>query len=287
MVQDLTRASTQFPDEAAETTVYTNFRCQALFNLAIQDIFAALISGTYPPPDVLLRLDDSRIGGWMKELPPYFKEEAAQAPKFALCHAILHLRCRNFRIIMYRPFVIRSAILQNKARAARCDDEQSHRSDPTSPIGLAIQRCLQAATETINTTSALWFGEGNFSNAANHNTPMACWYGIYFIFQAVIIPIVSLRNEPQSERAEEWRRLVYQAVRTLEAMVHINPTAARCLRTIARLCGPFLLGNEVVATEESPQTQLNDLNSLLWPLDSTQFGYEAIPFVPSSMIAAQ
>ncbi|OJD29632.1 zn 2cys6 transcription factor [Diplodia corticola] len=278
---DLTRASSQFPDEAAETTVYTNLRCQALFNMAIQDIFAALISGNYPSPEVLLQLDDSRIGGWLAHLPPYFNEHAPQVPKFALCHAILHLRCRNFKIIMYRPFVMRSAMLRNTARAARTrqesEDEQSQRMDPSSPINLGIRRCLQAAAETITTTSALWFAEGAFSNAANNRTPMACWYGIYFVFQAVIIPVVSLRNEPQSGQAEGWRRQVRQAVRTLEDMAHVNPTAARCLRVIARLCGPFLLGDEVIATEESPQTQLNDLNSLLWPLDSTQFGYEAVP----------
>ncbi|KAL1640004.1 hypothetical protein SLS58_007430 [Diplodia intermedia] len=285
---DLTRASTHFPAEAAETTIYTSFRCQALFNLAIQDIFAALISGSYPSPEALLQLDDSRIGSWLANLPPYFNQDAVQAPKFALCHAVLHLRCRNFKIIMYRPFVIRSAVLQNRARAAARSQQQesdvdeqssSQRTDPSSAINLAIQRCLQAAAETIATTSALWFGEGAAfsSSAATNRSPMACWYGIYFVFQAVIIPIVSLRNEPQSGRAEEWRRQVRQAVRTLEDMARVNATATRCLRVIARLCGPFLLGDEVIATEESPQTQLNDLNSLLWPLDSTQFGYEAVP----------
>ncbi|KKY13227.1 putative zn 2cys6 transcription factor [Diplodia seriata] len=287
---DLTRASTHFPAEAAETTIYTSFRCQALFNLAIQDIFAALISGSYPSPEALLQLDDSRIGSWLANLPPYFNQDAVQAPKFALCHAVLHLRCRNFKIIMYRPFVIRTAVLQNRARAATAVarsqqqqqesdvDEQpsSQRTDPSSPINLAIQRCLQAAAETITVMSAFWFGEG----ATTNRSPMACWYGIYFVFQAVIIPIVSLRNEPQasSGRADEWRRQVRQAVRTLEDMARVNATATRCLRVIARLCGPFLLGDDgVIATEESPQTQLNELNSLLWPLDSEQFGYEAVP----------
>lgn len=106
---------------------------------------------------------------------------------------------------------------------------------------------------------------------------MACWYGIFFLFQAVIIPVVSLRNEPQSENADDWRQQVRQAARTLEDMVHVNTTAARCLQVVSRLCGPFLLEDDMMATEESPQTQLNNLNSLLWPLDSTQFEYGSVP----------
>ncbi|KAF4307360.1 Sugar/inositol transporter [Botryosphaeria dothidea] len=62
---DLTRATHSQPPESAETTIYTNIRCQALFDLAIKDIYSALISGDYPSPDALLALDDSRIRRWL------------------------------------------------------------------------------------------------------------------------------------------------------------------------------------------------------------------------------
>lgn len=272
---DLTRATHSQPPESAETTIYTNIRCQALFDLAIKDIYSALISGDYPSPDALLDLDDSRIRRWLADLPTYFQEHVPQPPKFALCHAILHSRWRNFLIIMYRPFVIRSAILQNKARTAATERESvgdEQQNDSGSPIDLAIRRCLQAASETIARISSFWF-----DGTGSQKTPMACWYGIFFLFQAVIIPVVSLRNEPQSENADDWRQQVRQAARTLEDMVHVNTTAARCLQVVSRLCGPFLLEDDMMATEESPQTQLNNLNSLLWPLDSTQFEYGSVP----------
>ncbi|KAH7025513.1 Zn(II)2Cys6 transcription factor [Macrophomina phaseolina] len=269
---DLTRPTEHLPPEAAETTVYTNIRCQALFDLAIKDVYSALTNGAYPSPETLIHLDDSKIGQWLAELPSYFQEEAPQPAKFTLCHTILHLRWRNFKIIMYRPFVIRSAILQNKKRAAGTDQESSEEEqldNSSSAITLAILRCLEAAADTITKISSFWFSESN-------KNPMACWYGIFFLFQAVIIPIVSLRNEPQSQHAEEWRSQIQQAVRTLEDMMHVNATAARCLRVISRLCGPFLLEDEMMATDESPQTQLNNLNSLFWPLDSTQFEYGSV-----------
>lgn len=57
-------------------------------------------------------------------------------------------------------------------------------------------------------------------------------------------------------------------------MNSINPSSIECQSVIMRLCGHFLdpttstsvSGNApLVATEESPQTQINNVYSMMWP----------------------
>ncbi|KAL1618804.1 hypothetical protein SLS56_010363 [Neofusicoccum ribis] len=267
---DLTRATSRFPAEANETTVYTNLRCQALFDLAIKDIYSALISSPYPSADTLLSLDDSHISRWAADLPPHFRAAAPQPAKFATAHAILHLRHRNFQIIMYRPFVIRSAI-QRSGSGSGAGDEPA---DSSSPIAHAIRRCLAAAETTIATVSALWLDDddGGGGGGGGARTPMACWYGIYFLFQAVSIPLVSLRDEPGAAGAAAWRAQVRRAARALAEMAGVNATAGRCLRVVGRMAGPVLREEEGDEVEE--EMRWGELGALLGPMEAAlgEFG---------------
>ncbi|GME31730.1 Sugar/inositol transporter [Neofusicoccum parvum] len=263
---DLTRATSRFPAEASETTVYTNLRCQALFDLAIKDIYSALISSPYPSAETLLSLDDSHISRWAADLPPYFRAAAPQPSKFATAHAILHLRHRNFQIIMYRPFVLRAAILR-----ARACPPPAAAADDSSPIAHAIRRCLAAAETTIATVSALWLDD---DDDGGPRTPMACWYGIYFLFQAVSIPLVSLRDEPGAAGAAAWRAQVRRAARALAEMAGVNATAGRCLRVVGRMAGPVLREEEDGGMVEEGEMRWGEFGALLGPMEAAlgEFG---------------
>ncbi|KAK8198989.1 fungal-specific transcription factor domain-containing protein [Phyllosticta paracitricarpa] len=247
---DLTKASNTFPAEAPETTVYTNLRCQATFNLAIQKIYTILMTGIYPPPETFVKLDDETICKWVNSLPPYFQEGVVQAPKFRLCQAIIQWRYRNFRVVIFRPYLIRQIL--HKRAGNRGQQQQNETDDGVgneeAGIGIAVQRCFQAARETIELVSDFWYTQ--------RKSAMACWYGIFFVFQAVVIPLIALRNEPNSEHADDWSKQIQQTVALLEDMASMNSTASRCLR--------------VIQSEASPNTQLNHFNSLLWPYDPAQ-----------------
>ncbi|OQD79030.1 hypothetical protein PENANT_c065G00446 [Penicillium antarcticum] len=68
---------------------------------------------------------------------------------------------------------------------------------------------------------------------------MACWYGLYFLFQAVLIPVICLRNDPQCALATSWRDQISQAIHVLESMTQLNTTASRCPGVIPSLCGSY------------------------------------------------
>ena len=57
-------------------------------------------------------------------------------------------------------------------------------------------------------------------------------------------------------------------MKTIESMSRLNETASRCLEKIRSVCGPYLdlsLDGWGRPTEESPQTQIANLYSLMWP----------------------
>lgn len=159
---------------------------------------------------------------------------------------------------MYRPIPIRR-VMSRRGQIATNGEETNHYED------VAIERCLQAARESVQLISAYWLNE--------HKSTMACWYGLYFLFQAVLIPIYCLRNDPQCAAADEWREQIGQAMRTIESMSLIIESAALFLEKIRSVCGKYLnysLDGWGVPTEESPQTQIANLYPLMWPnLDIT------------------
>ncbi|KAK2765123.1 lactose regulatory protein lac9 and GAL4-like protein [Arachnomyces sp. PD_36] len=263
---DITAATKQKPEPANETTLYTHLRAQATLHLATCQIYPKIISASLPSAKELIELDDMLIGQWLTSLPAYFQENVLQAPKSTLCHSILRWRYRNFRILMYRPFLVRRLMSRPTDRSGETDVEPQ---DDIQTIEIAIQRCLDAAEESVDLISHFW----------NHDqqTMLACWYGLYFLFQAVLIPVICLRNDPQSPLALRWRDQIMKAMRVIESMVLLNPTAKRCLDVIQSLCGAYLAastgGQEWGSpTQESPQTQLAGLYPLMWPtLESAQF----------------
>lgn len=241
------------PQPANETTVYTHLRAQATFHMATSQIYSKIISSPFPSAVELIALDDQLIGRWLFTLPPYFQEHVMQESRFRLCHSILRWRYRNFRILMYRPFLVGRLM-------ARPERGGSGVQDGDAQADLAIQRCLNAARESVELISAFWMHE--------QRSMMACWYGLYFLFQAILIPVICLRNDPQGELATGWRDQIKQAMAVLESMAPLNPTALRCLNVIRDRCGTYLdpsVDGWGRPTEESPQTQLANLYPLMWP----------------------
>ncbi|PKK54604.1 hypothetical protein CI102_874 [Trichoderma harzianum] len=250
---DLTISTTQRPPPADTTTVYSHLRAQCSFHMATCNIYERMISNTFPTAKEMSTLDDISICPWLASLPHYFQPHAIQPPKYAFCHATLQWRYRNLRILAYRPFLVRRAM-----SGSEWGQDQDNLDDPES-IDLAFQRCLDASRESVELISSFWFN--------NSQTMMASWYGLYFLFQAVLIPIVCLRNNPQSDMAGAWRDQIRESIRVLESMMRLNPTASRCLRVVTSLTESYISNEEEInePTQESWQDQLTGLYPMMWP----------------------
>lgn len=258
---DITASTKTWPGETNGTTLYTHVRCQAKFHLATSDLYERLISTSdFPSAQEMLQLDDKSLGTWLRDLPPYFSEGVVQPTRYRLCHSILQWRWRNMRILMYRPFLIRRYL-------SRQQDDR-HRTPATSWDERAIQRCLDTAGETVQLITTYWQQE--------KQNVLACWYSLYFLFQAILIPVICLRNDPLADSAPLWRQQILSALAVMSDMMRLNSAATRCHSTVMSLCGGFLGDNTPPNLIESPQTQLNALQHFLWPITDPQYagGYD-------------
>ncbi|KAI9163590.1 C6 transcription factor [Paramyrothecium foliicola] len=272
--KDLTAASQAYPLESSQITPYTAVSTQARFHIATHEIYDRVISKPFPSASELFRLEGSLIESWQAEVPSCFSETAKVPPRYALSQAVMSWRLRNLRIIMYRPFVIRRA-LRRKA-----DHEESNSK--------AYERCLADAKSTITMIATFW-------DQHEHNR-LAAWYGLYFLFQAALIPCICLRNDPSAPAASDWRTQITTTLHAIAAMSRANASSARCHQIISDLCGRYIntsqteplvehtnlqteqvaAGPTVDAAEleswiaqgpvgESPQTQINNVFSMMWP----------------------
>ncbi|KIW44364.1 uncharacterized protein PV06_05378 [Exophiala oligosperma] len=262
---DITVNTKRYPAEVQETTLYTPVRCQAKFHLATTQIYAKLISAPFPSAEQMLQADDANLVKWLREIPPYYQEGADLPSKFRLSQSILQWRWRNFRILMYRPFLMRKFLTKKRTVITTSPHDEN-----------AIQRCLDAAAESIQSITSYW-------QQSNPQNVLACWYSLYFLFQATLIPVICLRNEPHSSLAGAWRNQVFSALEAISDMSRLNSAATRCYNIITKICGAYLGQDStgqwegLSATSESPLTQLNALNTFMWPMTEPQYfsnGYD-------------
>ena len=255
---DITASTKEFPPDRQQTTLYTHARCQSLFHLATLNIYEHLIAGGQLQPEEMIALDDRHLQIWLDQLPTYFMEGVPQPHlRYRFCHAKLQWRWRNFRILMYRPYLMQKFMARDQ------------NSTPNASFETAIQRCLTAASSSISLITTFW------RTAPVHNV-LTCWYSLYFLFQAMMIPMICLRNDPFSAAALGHRDQILDALDVITDMTRLNPTTAqRCHDTVMKLCGVYLTKDVEQwssPVHESPQTQLNALYSFMWPMTDAQLG---------------
>jgi transcriptional regulatory protein GAL4 len=254
--RDLTHLSVSLPPPRPSLTTHSAIADQARFHLMTSEIYARVISLPFPSAQELLQLDEERIHAWYTI---WTAGTDQVEPRFLLSRSIMEWRYRNLRVIMFRPFVIRK-VLQARMR-------QRTASEVENPTDIAISRCLAEAKSSIVSIHAFW--------SAGRRTCMASWYALYFLFQASMIPSVCLRNDPTSSMAQDWREQLDIALTVMQSMYSINPASRECYEVVLRLCSNYLANASGIPTsspnfglepvEESPNTQIEGLYSMMWP----------------------
>jgi hypothetical protein len=134
----------------------------------------------------------------------------------------------------------------------------------------ACNRYREESNQTIKHIDQHW--------KFHSHTRMANSYALFFLFPTVLVPLISLRNEPQSLSANGWREDISTATQIIKSMVELNPSAARCLLVLEKLCAGFFMDDPdqiqrsdldesfmQQPIEESPITQMLSVRSLIFP----------------------
>lgn len=243
----VTKSSKREPLSENGPTIYSSLRLQALFHLFTNGIYERIISDPYPSANELLQWDDNYIKRWESMIPTYFATGANLKNEFELAHAVLHWRCSNLRILMYRSFLLGQK------------DSPTENEFATE----AARVCLQECRSTIGLMSAFWTDETN-------RTRMDAWYSLFFLIPAMLMPLVSLKSDPVSQHASSWRKDVNDALKIISGILNICPPATRIGEFVVDLGAGTLKGDtcsEPLANDmgDSPITQLIQLHLMLWP----------------------
>ncbi|KIM92785.1 hypothetical protein OIDMADRAFT_173803 [Oidiodendron maius Zn] len=254
----LTAGSTRYPEPSLEFTIYSTVHALSSFYLASMPIYARIISKPFPSAKELVELDDRRISRWCSDLPPFFAKDYQVPQKYRTSQAIVMWKCQNFRIIMYRPFVIRR-LLQSR----------QDRHEPSLEESQAYDRCLHEALSTIESVNNFW--------TYQKHSRLGAWYALYFLFQAALIPCICLRSESAkdttSENTDNWLQQIRVTLQVMKSIGTILPTSEKCHDVIWWLCRDSFhedsspsaaLNPDLEPINESPHTQMNNVYSMMW-----------------------
>jgi hypothetical protein len=217
---DLTISATKAPENINGPTIYTNVRVQSQFHLLTNHIYNRVISNPAPSARQVLQWDDIYITKWLNMVPWYYKDSAGVPERHALAHSIMTWRYKHFRMIIYRPFLIQKTLVTTRSQPSENSDSCIYRD-------AACERCSKESHETISSIDRFW---------KDHvHTRMACWYALYFLFSATLVPVVLLRNEPQSPLADSRQQDIDTAISIIKSMAELSPFAGRCFETLESL----------------------------------------------------
>ncbi|CAH6722036.1 hypothetical protein CLIB1444_08S00408 [[Candida] jaroonii] len=244
----LTPKVNDLPFEENEPTIYTSLRLQSLFHIFSNSIYERIISDPFPSTEQLLKWDQEYLKRSECLIPEYFREDQIVHHPFKLSHLILHWRYKNLRIIMYRTIVIKQVILNSKNTFS--DDYETQ----------AREICLESCNSTINSMFNFW-------SLNTHPNRMEAWYSLYFLIPAVMMPLICLRNDPNSMNSNIWRANINSSKQIIQKIMNICPPAERILNMIESLGADYLSYQDLNfnSTDESPSSQLLHLHHLLWP----------------------
>ncbi|KAK2810166.1 hypothetical protein FQN50_003136 [Emmonsiellopsis sp. PD_5] len=181
----------------------------------IQDALAAAPLLSYSEMDGL----DNQLVNWYKHLPDLLKTYEPCSNPISTARMLMRWRYYNLRILLHRPVLLSYAIRRIPYIALRTEER------------LAIDKCRSIASEAIY----------DIANSEITN-PTAAWGTVWHIFQATLVPLLSLvivTNSPTTnegtDTAESSREQVKLSMATIARSQTWHPTANLTLSLVSRI----------------------------------------------------
>jgi hypothetical protein len=150
---------------------------------------------------------DARLEDWFQSLPLPLRSPNPCPKKLLTPRAILKWRYQNLRLLLYRPVLLLAAICQK----SRQDISDTREID-------AIEKCRTVASETI-------------VDIASERVPdqISGWNATWFLFQASLIPLVSVFWEKDDVvNTGKWQSQLEMVLQLLNHMTIWSPVAQKC-----------------------------------------------------------
>ncbi|KAH7231515.1 fungal-specific transcription factor domain-containing protein [Fusarium solani] len=152
---------------------------------------------------------DGLLVGWYEQLPSILRNRESCAEPLHLARCVIKWRYLNLRMLLCRPILL--AVASSDKDAPISEDDLA-----------AIATCQELARQTIDDVASGW---------TKHQ--MSGWNAVWLLYQAAMIPLLSILWQPQSPSVADWQAQIEKTLEVLEAMEDWSLTA-RCSRDVVR-----------------------------------------------------
>lgn len=188
---------------------------------------------------------DGQLVNWYSSLPWLLRTTDPCAEPLYIARCIMKWRYQNLRMLIHRP-VLLSLASANAQAAADVDIT-------------AVETCRELAKHTIEEIAREWT-----------RNQMSGWNAAWFLYQAAMVPLVSIFWQWSSPRVPEWNKQIETVLELLDAMVDWSLAARRSREVVWRMyeASRTIAHSAGAGPSEGPLTP-NSLQSLAFTSEMT------------------
>lgn len=156
---------------------------------------------------------DGELASWYASLPWLLRTTDPCAEPLYMARCIMKWRYQNLRMLLHRPVLLSLASSGLNPHTQACDADLA-----------AIETCRDLAAQTIDDIAREW--------ARNQ---MSGWNAVWFLYQAAMVPLVSVFWQWGSPRVPEWLKQIESVLDLLEVMEEWSLAARRSREVVWRM----------------------------------------------------
>lgn len=156
---------------------------------------------------------DGQLLNWYTNLPWLLRTTDACAEPLYMARCVMKWRYQNLRMLLHRPVLLSLASSGLNPHTQACDSDLA-----------AIDTCRELAAQTIDDMAREWT-----------RNQMSGWNAVGFLYQAAMVPLVSVFWQWGSPRVPAWLRQVETVLELLEAMQEWSLAARRSREVVWRM----------------------------------------------------
>ncbi|KAK4146717.1 fungal-specific transcription factor-like protein [Dichotomopilus funicola] len=156
---------------------------------------------------------DAQLVNWYTSLPWLLRTTDPCAEPLYMARCIMKWRYQNLRMLLHRPVLLSLASSGLNPHTQACDADLA-----------AIETCRDLAAQTIDDIAREW--------ARNQ---MSGWNAVWYLYQAAMVPLVSVFWQWGSPRVPEWLKQIEAVLDLLEVMEEWSLAARRSREVVWRM----------------------------------------------------
>ncbi|EGY13708.1 uncharacterized protein VDAG_00390 [Verticillium dahliae VdLs.17] len=158
---------------------------------------------------------DGQLVNWYANLPWLLRTTDPCAEPLYIARCIMKWRYQNLRMLLHRPVLLSLASNTSSGVMLAHVAEQDI---------AAIETCRELAKQTIEDIAREWT-----------RNQMSGWNAVWFLYQAAMIPLISVFWQWNSPRVSEWHKQIETILDLLEAMEDWSLSARRSREVVWRM----------------------------------------------------